>query len=247
MLPCNGGVEAVETACKLARRYAYLVKGIPDNQAKILFPKGCFWGRTITASGACDDPVRYTNFGPFTPGFELFNYNDVQDLKTKLETDKNICAVVVEPIQGEAGGIIPNKGYLKEVSKLCKKHNVLLVTDEVQTGWGRTGKLFCYEYEDVKPDIVTVGKALSGGMMPVSAAFANNNIMDLIKPGDHGSTFGGNPLGMAVSKVAIETLIEEKMVENSAKMGEILLDTLNSSIKSTMITDIRGKGLFVGL
>ena len=227
VLPSNGGVEAVEGACKLARRYAYMVKGIPDNEATILFPKGCFWGRSITASGACDDPVRYNKFGPFTPGFNLFNYNDIPDLKSKLESDKTICAVVIEPIQGENGVVIPDKGYLKEVSKLCKKHNVLFVADEVQTGFGRTGKLMCYEWDDTKPDMVCVGKALSGGMMPVSALFANNNVMDLIKPGDHGSTFGGNPLGWGVAKVAIETLIEEKMVENSHRLGEILLDQLS--------------------
>ena len=202
-LPMNGGVEACETAVKLARRWGYQKKGIPDNKAEVLLAKGCFWGRTITASGASDDPQRYTNFGPFTPGFTLVDYNDVNVVRQHFEKNKNICAIMLEPIQGENGVIIPDKGYLAEISKLCKQHNVLLICDEVQTGFGRTGKFMCYEWDNIKPDIVTLGKAMSGGMMAVSGVVCNDDIMMTIKPGDHGSTYGGNPLAMAVSKEAI--------------------------------------------
>lgn len=203
MLPMNSGVEAVETSVKLARRWGYNVKGIEENKANVLIAKGCFWGRSITASGACDDPSRSYRFGPFTPGFDLVNFNDVEDIRIKLENDKNICAVLLEPIQGEAGAIVPSDGYLKKVRELCTKHNVLMILDEVQTGFGRTGKLMAYDWEGIKPDIISVGKALSGGTMPVSAAFCNDDIMLQIKPGEHGSTYGGNPLGMAVAKAAI--------------------------------------------
>jgi ornithine--oxo-acid transaminase len=178
MLPMNGGVEACETAVKIARRWGYVSKGIPENQAVVLVAKGNFWGRTITASGACDDPHRYTNFGPFTPGFELVNYNDINDIRLRFELKgKNICAIMLEPIQGEAGVIIPDAGYLKSVKDLCKQHNILFILDEVQTGFGRTGKLMDYEWDDAKPDILAVAKALSGGMMPVSATFASDEIM----------------------------------------------------------------------
>lgn len=235
MLPMNGGVEAAETAVKLARRWGYVVKKIPENEAVVLVARGNFWGRTITASGACDDPQRYTNFGPFTPGFDLVNYNDIADLKAKLQHHgNNVCAVMLEPIQGEAGVKVPANGYLSEVKKLCKANNVLFILDEIQTGFGRTGKLMAYEWDNAQPDILAVGKALSGGMMPVSAAFCNDNIMMNIKPGDHGSTYGGNPLAMRVSKVAIQTLVEEGMIENSLKMGEIFQDEL-SKIKSPLI------------
>lgn len=204
MLPMNTGVEACETAVKIARRWGYVKKGIPDNQAQVVVANGNFWGRSITASGACDDPSRYTHFGPFTPGFPLVPYDDVNSIKQLFERDgKNIAAIMFEPIQGEGGVIVPDKNYLKNVKDLCKQHNVLMILDEVQTGFGRTGKLMAHDWEGVKPDILAVGKALSGGTMPVSGAFCDDHIMMNIKPGDHGSTYGGNPLGMAVARVAI--------------------------------------------
>jgi ornithine--oxo-acid transaminase len=216
-LPMNSGAEAGETACKLARRWGYVKKGIPDNQAKIVCMEGNFWGRTITASGACDDPSRYEKFGPFTPGFPLVPYNDIEALRKMFEADSTIAGVLLEPIQGERGVIIPDKNYLKEVRKLCTKHNVLMMLDEIQTGFGRTGKLMSYEWDmpEDKPDILIVGKALSGGTMPVSGAFCDDFIMMNIKPGEHGSTYGGNPLAMAVSRTAIRTLVEERMPENA--------------------------------
>jgi ornithine--oxo-acid transaminase len=203
-LPMNSGAEAGETAVKLARRWGYVIKGIPDNQADVVFMEGNFWGRTITASGACDDPSRYEKFGPFTPGFPMVPFNDIGAIKKMFETNKNIAAIFLEPIQGERGVIIPDGGYLTEVRKLCTKHNVLMILDEIQTGFGRSGKLMAYEWDnDAKPDILVVGKALSGGFMPVSGAFCNDDIMLNIKPGEHGSTYGGNPLAMAVSRAAI--------------------------------------------
>lgn len=246
LIPMNSGVEADETACKMARRWGYRVKGIPHDQANILFPTGNFWGRSITASGACDDPSRYADFGPFTAGFELFEYNNLEALRIKLEADPNICAVCVEPIQGEGGVIIPHEGYLKGVRDLCTKHNVLMIADEIQTGFGRTGKMFAVEWENVRPDILVMGKSMSGGMLPVSGCLADNFIMDEIKPGDHGSTYGGNPLAMAVAHAAVSTIVEEGMVENSQKMGELLKSELRK-INSPLFKDIRGRGLFVGV
>lgn len=244
MLPMNTGVEACETAVKIARRWGYVVKGIPENQAQVVMANGNFWGRSITASGACDDPSRYTNFGPFTPGFPLVPYDDIPAIKALFEREgKNIAGIMFEPIQGEGGVIVPDQNYLKNVKQLCKEHNVLMILDEVQTGFGRTGKLMASDWEGVKPDILSVGKALSGGTMPVSGAFCDNHIMMNIKPGDHGSTYGGNPLGMAVARVAIQTLIEERMVENASKMGEIFADQL-SQIKSPLLKETRGRGLF---
>lgn len=245
-LPMNTGVEGTETSVKLARKWGYTKKGIPDNQAKVIMMEGNFWGRTITAAGACDDPSRYSGFGPFTPGFPLVPYDDINALKNLIENDPTICAVMLESIQGERGVIIPQEGYLKQIRELCTKHNVLMIMDEVQTGFGRTGKLMGYNWEGVKPDIVAVGKALSGGIMPISGAFCNDEIMLCIRPGEHGSTFGGNPLAMAVAKAAIHTLIEEGMVENALAMGEVLGEEL-SSIKSPMIRDTRGRGLFRAL
>lgn len=243
-LPMNSGAEAGETSVKLARRWGYVKKGIPSNQAKVVVMEGNFWGRTITASGACDDPVRYENFGPFTPGFPMVPFNDIPAIKKMFETDPNIAAILLEPIQGERGVIIPDHGYLTEVKKLCKKHNVLMILDEIQTGFGRTGKMMAYEWDkDSKPDIIAVGKALSGGFMPVSGAFCDDEIMMNIKPGEHGSTYGGNPLAMATAKAAIKTLVEEGMPENALKMGEILGDEL-IKIKSPIIKDTRGRGLF---
>lgn len=215
LIPMNSGVEADETACKMARRWGYRAKGIPDNQANILFPTGNFWGRSITASGACDDPSRYNQFGPFTAGFELFEYNNVDALRKMLEADPNICAVVLEPIQGEGGVIIPHDGYLKAVRELCTKHNVLMIADEIQTGFGRCGTMFAVDHENVRPDILVMGKSMSGGMLPVSGCLADNFIMEHIHPGDHGSTYGGNPLAMATAHAAIKTIVDEGMVENS--------------------------------
>lgn len=215
----NSGVEADETACKMARRWGYRTKGIPDNQANILFPTGNFWGRSITASGACDDPSRYHQFGPFTAGFELFEYNNLADLERILKADPNVCAVFIEPIQGEGGVIIPHEGYVKGVRDLCTKYNVLMAADEIQTGFGRTGKMMCVDWEDTRPDMLVMGKSMSGGMLPVSGVCADNFIMDHIQPGDHGSTYGGNPLAMATSLAAVKTLVEEGMVENSLAMG----------------------------
>jgi len=198
-LPSSTGVEACESACKLARRWGYVVKGVEHDKASIVMANGCFWGRSITASGGCDDPSRYNNFGPFTPGFPLVDYNNLPQLEAYFKSDPNCCAVMFEPIQGEGGVIIPDEGYLKGVRALCDKYNVLLITDEVQTGLGRTGKLMGYDWDGIKPDIVTLGKAISGGVTPVSGIVSQAAVMDTIKPGDHGSTYGGNPLGMAVA------------------------------------------------
>lgn len=218
-LPSSSGVEACESACKLARRWGYVIKGVEHDKASIIMAKGCFWGRSITASGGSDDPSRYTNFGPFTPGFPLVPYNDVEAVEAYLMKDKNCVAIMLEPVQGEGGVIIPADGYLTKIKALCEKYNILLIADEVQTGLGRTGKLMGADWDGVKPDIVTLGKAISGGVTPVSGILAQAAVMDTIKAGDHGSTYGGNPLGMAVAQAAISALVDEGMVENSAKMG----------------------------
>jgi ornithine--oxo-acid transaminase len=244
--PMNGGVEADETACKLARRWAYRAKGVPDNEAMILFPTNNFWGRSITASGACDDPLRLTQFGPFTQGFELFKYDDPTDLEARLKANPNICSVFIEPIQGEGGIIVPQEGYLQKVRDLCTKYNVLMVSDEIQTGFGRTGHLMAVDYEKVRPDILVMGKSLSGGMLPVSGCMADDFIMKHIGPGEHGSTYGGNPLAMAVSHAAVRTLVEEGMVENSKAMGSILMRELKK-IRSPLLKEVRGRGLFIGI
>jgi len=204
-LPSSTGVEACESACKLARRWGYVVKGVEHDKASIVMANGCFWGRSITASGGCDDPQRYNNFGPFTPGFPLVPYDDVDAIETYFKSDPNCVGIMLEPIQGEGGVIIPQEGYLKKVKALCEKYNVLLICDEVQTGLGRTGKLMGYMWDlgEDKPDIVTLGKAISGGVTPVSGILASNEVMNTIKPGDHGSTYGGNPLGMAVAHAAV--------------------------------------------
>jgi len=242
----NGGCEADEAACMLARRWAYKVKGVPDNQAVILFPTGNFWGRSITASGACDDPSRYHEFGPFTDGFELFKYNDIPDLERMLVADPNICAVFVEPIQGEGGIIIPDDGYLKKMRDLCTKHNVLMVTDEIQSGLGRTGYMFAADHEQVRPDMIVMGKALSGGMLPVSGVMADEVVMNTIGPGEHGNTYLGNPLAMATAHAAMTTLVEEGMIENSKNMGDLFMSELRK-INSPLIKEVRGRGLFVGI
>ncbi len=240
----NTGVEGGETAIKFARRWGYAKKKIPENQAKVVFCNGNFWGRTIAACGSSDDPDRFRQFGPFEGlKFDLIDYNDTDALEKKLKEDPNICAFMVEPIQGEAGVVIPREGYLKKVRELCTKYNVLLICDEIQTGMGRTGKLFCYEWDGIKPDMVILGKALSGGVMPVSAVLANDDIMLNIHPGEHGSTYGGNPLAAEVAIASVKVLIEEKMIENSLAMGEYFRK-LAGEIKSPNIKVIRGRGLF---
>ena len=242
VLPMNTGVEAGETACKLARRWGYTVKKVPDNQAKILFAKGNFWGRTLAAVSSSTDPSSYSGFGPFMPGFELVEYNDLKSLKDKLSSDANIVAFMVEPIQGEAGVVVPDEGYLKGVRDLCSQYNVLWIADEVQTGLGRTGKWLAVDHENVRPDIVCLGKALSGGVYPVSAVLADNEVMLTIKPGEHGSTFGGNPLASQVAMAALDVIQEESLIENSEKLGHILRRELNK-IPKDIVSVVRGKGL----
>ncbi|MEY4333052.1 MAG: hypothetical protein RLZZ196_1790, partial [Bacteroidota bacterium] len=218
VLPMNTGVEGGETAIKLARRWGYAVKGIPENQAKILFAEGNFWGRTLAAISSSTDPSSYKGFGPYMPGFGIVPYNDLQALETAL-ADSNVAAFMVEPIQGEAGVVIPNEGYLKGVRDLCTKYNVLFIADEIQTGLARTGKMLACDHENVRPDILILGKALSGGTLPISAILADDIVMLQIKPGEHGSTYGGNPLACAVAMKALEVLKSEKMAENAETMG----------------------------
>jgi ornithine--oxo-acid transaminase len=244
VLPMNTGVEGDETAMKLARRWAYDVKGVKENKAKLVFAKGNFMGRTLAAVSASNDPSSYGGYGPFMPGFELVEYNNLNALEESIK-DPNTAAFFVEPIQGEAGVIVPDEGYLKGVRELCTKYNVLFVADEVQTGLGRTGKMLACDHENVKPDILVLGKALSGGVLPVSAALANNEIMLTIKPGEHGSTYGGNPLACAVTIEALKVLKDEKMAENAGKLGKIFRTEMNKLKEETdLITAVRGKGLF---
>ena len=242
VLPMNTGVEGGETAIKLCRKWAYEVKGVPTNQAKILFVEGNFWGRTMAAVSSSTDPSSFNNFGPFMPGFEVIPYNNIPALEKALE-DPNVAGFMLEPIQGEAGVIIPNDGYLKNAYDLCKAKNVLLIADEIQTGIGRTGKLLACDYENVKPDILVLGKALGGGVLPVSAVLCRDEIMMTIKPGQHGSTFGGNPLACKVAMAALEVIKDENLSENSFKMGKIFRARLQN-INSPIIDTIRGKGLF---
>ncbi len=241
VLPMNTGVEGGETANKLARKWGYLKKNIQENKARIIFAKGNFWGRTLAAISSSDDPISYTGFGPYMPGYDLIPYNDLEALENELK-DPNVCAFMVEPIQGEAGVIVPNDGYLKGVSELCKKYNVLFIADEVQTGIGRTGKMLACDHENVKADILILGKALSGGVFPVSAVLADDHIMMCIKPGEHGSTFGGNPLACKVAKSALDVIIDEKLSENADRLGKIFRKELKL-IDSEMISLVRGKGL----
>lgn len=243
VLPMNTGVEAGETAVKLCRKWAYEVKGVPEHQAKILFAHGNFWGRTLAAVSSSDDPNSYGNYGPYMPGFELINYNDLPALEKALQ-DPNVAGFMVEPIQGEAGVVVPDQGYLAKAYELCKAKNVLLIADEVQTGIGRTGKLLCSEYDNVKPDILVLGKALSGGVMPVSAVLARDEIMLTIRPGQHGSTFGGNPLGCRVAMEALEVLKEEKLTENAEKLGHIFRNRMQKLVDELEIMHlVRGRGL----
>ena len=241
VLPMNTGAEADETALKLVRRWGYDVKGIPDNEAKIIVCDGNFHGRTITIISMSNDPDSYKGFGPFTPGFVSIPYNDVDALAKELK-DPNVCAFLVEPIQGEAGVYVPENGFLKKAFDLCKANNVLFVADEVQTGIARTGKLLAVDHEGVRPDVLILGKAISGGVVPVSAVLADDDIMLVIKPGEHGSTFGGNPIACEVAMAALQVVKDEKLAENAEAMGQIFRDEL-SDVKSDMIELVRGKGL----
>lgn len=241
VLPMNTGVEGGETAIKLCRKWGYEVKGIEKNKAKIIFVEHNFWGRTLAAVSTSSDEGSYQNFGPFTPGFEIIPYNDLDALSLAL-SDKNVTGFMLEPIQGEAGVIVPDEGYLKAAYDLCKQHNVLFIADEVQTGIGRTGRLLACDYEGVKPDILVLGKALGGGVLPVSAVLSSNEVMLTIKPGQHGSTFGGNPLACAVAMEALKIIKEEGLSENAFEMGQIFRSRL-SAINSPLIETVRGKGL----
>lgn len=241
VLPMNTGAEAVETALKLTRKWAYLKKGIKRYDAKIIVAKGNFHGRTTTIISFSDDPSAFDDYGPFTPGFVQIPYNDLAALEKELQ-DPNVAGFLVEPIQGEAGVFVPDEGYLKKAYDLCKKHNALFIADEVQTGIARTGKMLCVDHEGIKPDMVILGKALGGGVFPVSAVLANDDIMLTIKPGEHGSTFGGNPIAARVAVAALEVIKEEKLVENAERLGKLFRDEIRK-IDSPMIELVRGKGL----
>lgn len=241
VLPMNSGAEGDETALKLARRWGYDKKGIPENEAKIIVCEGNFHGRTITIISMSTDPDARGGFGPYTPGFEVVPYNDIEALESALQ-DPNVAAFLVEPIQGEAGVYVPDDGYLAKSFELCKNHNVLFIADEVQTGLARTGKLLACDHENVRPDILILGKALSGGVYPVSAVLADDDIMLCIKPGEHGSTFGGNPVAAKVAVAALEVLKEEKLAENAEKLGKIFREEMEK-IDSEMIELVRGRGL----
>lgn len=241
VLPMNTGAEADETALKLCRKWAYLKKGIPDGKAKIIVCNGNFHGRTITIVSLSNDPDSYGGYGPFTPGFVKIPYNDLAALERELQ-DPDVAGFLVEPIQGEAGVFVPDEGYLKKAYDLCKAHQVLFMADEVQTGIGRTGRMLACDYEDVRPDILVLGKALGGGVMPVSCVLADDEIMLCIKPGEHGSTFGGNPIAAKVSIAALEVVRDEKLTENAAALGKVFRDKIKA-IPSDMIEEVRGKGL----
>lgn len=241
VLPMNTGVEAGETAIKLARRWGYSVKGIETNKAKIVFAEGNFWGRTMAAISSSTDPSSYKDFGPYMPGFEIVPYNDLNALEKSFQ-DKNIAAFMFEPIQGEAGVVVPDDGYLKGIRKLCSEYNVLMIADEIQTGLARTGKMLACDHEQARPDILILGKALSGGTMPVSAVLADDEIMLTIKPGEHGSTYGGNPVACKVAMAALQVLKDEKMTENAELMGQFFREELKK-LNSPHISVIRGRGL----
>ena len=247
LLPMNTGVEAAETSVKLARRWAYEVKGVEADRAEVIFPEGNFWGRSLGAISASSDPESRGGFGPFVPGMRLVPYNDLQALEEALQNPR-VAAFMVEPIQGEAGVVIPSPGYLKKAAALCKKHRVLFIADEIQTGLGRTGAWLACHHELVQPDILLLGKALSGGFMPVSAVLCNDEIMLTIKPGEHGSTYGGNPLACAVTNVAIDIIEDEDLVENAVVRGQQLLTFLESlRDKTALIKSVRGKGLLCAI
>ena len=241
VLPMNTGVEGGETAIKLARRWGYNIKGIAENKAKIIFAEGNFWGRTLAAISSSTDPSSFKGFGPYMPGFGLVPYNDLAALEAALK-DEHVAAFMVEPIQGEAGVVLPDDGYLKGVRDLCTQYNVLFIADEIQTGLARTGKMLACDHEGVRPDILILGKALSGGILPISAVLADDIVMMQIKPGEHGSTYGGNPLACAVAMKSLEVLKTEKMAENAAAMGAILRSEIEK-LNSPLIKLVRGRGL----
>ena len=244
LLPMNTGAEAVETALKLCRKWAYEKKGLSENEAEIVVCENNFHGRTTTIISFSNDPVARKNFGPFTNGFIKIEYDNLTALEEVLKSNKNIAGFMAEPIQGEAGVYVPSEGYLAGAKALCNKYNVLFIADEVQTGIARTGKLVCVDHEDAKPDILILGKALSGGAYPVSAVLANNNIMDVIQPGNHGSTFGGNPVAAAVAIAALEVVKDEKLCENAEELGQLFRSEINKFIETSSIaTLVRGKGL----
>lgn len=244
LLPMNTGAEAVETALKICRKWAYEVKGIEENEADIIVCKNNFHGRTTTIISFSNDPVARKHFGPYTKGFIKIAYDDLDALETELKNNKNIAGFMAEPIQGEAGVYVPSEGYLAKAKALCEKYNVLFIADEVQTGIARTGKLLAVDHENVKPDLLILGKALSGGAYPVSAVLANDNIMKVIKPGNHGSTFGGNPVAAAVAIAALQVVKDENLAENAEKLGKIFRSELNKYIQTTdLVSLVRGKGL----
>ncbi len=243
VLPMNTGAEGVETAIKIARKWAYEVKGVAENNAKIIVCNDNFHGRTTSIISFSNDATAKSNFGPYTPGFVSIPYNDLDALELQLK-DANCAAFLVEPIQGEAGVVVPDDGYLKTVRELCTKYNVLFIADEVQTGIARTGKILACDHEEVKSDILILGKALSGGVFPVSAVLANNSVMDVIKPGQHGSTFGGNPIAAKVAMAAMEVVVDEKLAENAQNLGNIFRSKMESIIeRSNLVIEVRGKGL----
>jgi len=244
MLPMNSGAEAVETVIKAVRKWGYKVKGIPDDQAEIIVCRNNFHGRTITIVGFSTDPGSREGFGPFTPGFKIVPFGDADALEKAITP--HTVGFLVEPIQGEAGVIIPPEGYLREAKRLCEQHNVVLILDEIQTGLGRTGKLLAEEHEGIEADLTLVGKALSGGFYPVSAVLSNKEVMDVLRPGEHGSTFGGNPLACAIARTALRVLVEEGMIENAANLGRYFIDALRS-LNDPKIKEIRGKGLMIGI
>lgn len=243
-LPMNSGAEAVETAVKLARKWAYQVKGVPRHQAEIIVAEGNFHGRTVTIVSFSTEPSYRDDFGPFTPGFVVVKYGDAEAIEKAITP--NTAAVLLEPIQGEAGVIVPPAGYLKQVAEICKRNNVLFIADEIQTGLARTGKLFASQHEDVRPDVMVVGKALSGGFYPVSAVLADRQVLGLFQPGEHGSTFGGNPLGAAVARAALKVIREEKLAERAQQLGNYFMEQL-AEIPSPHVKEVRGRGLLIGV
>jgi len=243
-LPMNSGAEAVETAVKTARKWGYKVKGIPEGKAEIIVCANNFHGRTVTIVSFSTDEQYRDGFGPFTPGFKIIPFSDIKALREAITP--NTCAFLVEPIQGEAGIVIPTAGYLAQAAEICRHNRVLLMTDEIQSGLGRTGKLFAYMHEGIRPDVLIVGKALAGGFYPVSAVLASKEILGVYKPGDHGSTFGGNPLGCAIARTALRVLVEERLVERSAELGAYFL-TLLQTLRSPDLKEVRGKGLWIGI
>ncbi|MBF0442982.1 MAG: ornithine--oxo-acid transaminase, partial [Oligoflexales bacterium] len=244
VLPMNTGAEAVETAIKLIRRWAYEKKGIEKNKAEIIVMENNFHGRTTTIVGFSTDPDSSINYGPFTPGFKIVKYNDLSEIEKAITP--NTAGIMVEPIQGEAGVVVPDDGYLAGIRKICDKHNILFATDEIQTGFCRTGKLFAFMHDNIVPDIIIMGKALGGGVFPVSAIAANKDLMSIFTPGTHGSTFGGNPLGSAVAIASLDVLIEERLEERATELGQYFMGQLRS-FKTDKIAKIRGKGLLIGV